>query len=436
VYNNTLEELKNSTSINDVSIIYKTDGLLNGKPKDTYVKNSLGEFEMRRFPCPTASMDICGDNLVCTPILLTPPINPYLTGYLGNWLPYKQMVWLSGRSGQELLTNTTGSTNIRQGGYYKNFKAFWIYDNGWNMSGDNDWVTSVTSTLYDRYSQELETKDALGHYSAARYGFRYTLPVAVGVNARSREIYYDGFDDYKFNNTCGVQPCELDEFSIQQQVGGDYAARLSADDAHSGNYSYKLTNALELKTYLFRNEHTPGIYLNINQLGEYYLNPLGWAGLRGFCPVNDRKYIFSVWVKDNAPGSTDVKIKLTVNNSDVTLLTKAIVEGWKLVEGEMNFSTNAPEGDMPEVPFRLEPTVAGSNILIDDIRMFPYDGQLKTYTYDDQTMRVMAEMDENNYATFYEYDDEGSLVRVKKETERGIMTIKESRSAYRKNPKP
>jgi hypothetical protein len=44
----------------------------------------------------------------------------------------------------------------------------------------------------------------------------------------------------------------------------------------------------------------------------------------------------------------------------------------------------------------------------------------------------MAELDENNFATFYEYDDEGSLVRVKKETERGIMTIKENRSSYKK----
>jgi hypothetical protein len=39
----------------------------------------------------------------------------------------------------------------------------------------------------------------------------------------------------------------------------------------------------------------------------------------------------------------------------------------------------------------------------------------------------MAELDENNYSTFYEYDDEGNLMRLKKETERGIMTIKETR---------
>ena len=44
----------------------------------------------------------------------------------------------------------------------------------------------------------------------------------------------------------------------------------------------------------------------------------------------------------------------------------------------------------------------------------------------------MAILDENNYATFFEYDDEGQLVRNKKETEKGIVTLKETRSRIRK----
>jgi hypothetical protein len=45
----------------------------------------------------------------------------------------------------------------------------------------------------------------------------------------------------------------------------------------------------------------------------------------------------------------------------------------------------------------------------------------------------MAELDENNFATFYDYDNEGIPIRVRKETERGIMTLKETRSANKKN---
>jgi hypothetical protein len=57
---------------------------------------------------------------------------------------------------------------------------------------------------------------------------------------------------------------------------------------------------------------------------------------------------------------------------------------------------------------------------------------MKSYAYDPITLRLMAEMDENNYASFYEYDQEGNLMRVKKETENGISTLKESRSSIKK----
>jgi hypothetical protein len=43
------------------------------------------------------------------------------------------------------------------------------------------------------------------------------------------------------------------------------------------------------------------------------------------------------------------------------------------------------------------------------------------------TLRLMAELDERNYAKLYEYDEEGKLIRVKKETEKGVMTIQENR---------
>jgi hypothetical protein len=46
-------------------------------------------------------------------------------------------------------------------------------------------------------------------------------------------------------------------------------------------------------------------------------------------------------------------------------------------------------------------------------------------------MRVMAQLDENNFATLFEYDEEGTPIRVKKETERGILTVKENRQSLR-----
>ena len=50
-----------------------------------------------------------------------------------------------------------------------------------------------------------------------------------------------------------------------------------------------------------------------------------------------------------------------------------------------------------------------------------------SYVYDPVNLRLVAELDERNYATLYEYDEQGKLIRTKKETERGIMTITENR---------
>jgi hypothetical protein len=71
-------------------------------------------------------------------------------------------------------------------------------------------------------------------------------------------------------------------------------------------------------------------------------------------------------------------------------------------------------------------------VLFDDLRVHPFNANMKAFVYDPVSLRLMAELDENNYASFYEYDDDGTLVRLKKETERGVMTIKETRSSLAK----
>ena len=145
----------------------------------------------------------------------------------------------------------------------------------------------------------------------------------------------------------------------------------------------------------------------------------------GFQPKSNTKYIFSVWVKDNDPTTNSIPITLSVNASNVSLVRRATVEKWKLIEGTIDI----PQSSTGPIEISL---TGSSSVLVDDLRIHPFDSHMKSYAYDDKTLRLMAELDENNFATFYEYDDEGSLTRVKKETERGIMTIKETRSSYRR----
>jgi hypothetical protein len=155
----------------------------------------------------------------------------------------------------------------------------------------------------------------------------------------------------------------------------------------------------------------------------------------GMQPRPNKKYVLSGWVADGATTSASINgltvkingVSYDVNafNTSPSVYSKVYtVEGWKRFE--IVFTT-ASSGD-----FQLE--FAGNGINIDDIRIHPYDAVVKSYVYDARSMRLMAELDANNFATFYEYDEEGTLMRVKKETEKGINTISETRSSLRKRP--
>jgi hypothetical protein len=144
-----------------------------------------------------------------------------------------------------------------------------------------------------------------------------------------------------------------------------------------------------------------------------------------FQPVDDR-YVVSAWVKEleastnGALNYENASLKVTSGaNTQTFHATGQIIDGWQRIEGIIQ--TNSV-GNL-----KMELIVDEGTAYFDDIRVSPFDGSMITYVYDPITLRLMAEMDERNYAKIYEYDEEGKLVRVKKETEKGIMTIQENR---------
>lgn len=414
---------------------YYTTGALYGlhhQDYNSYVVRTDGSVIQAQYACgqPSVLRDCEG----CQPIPNVPVLNPYLTGYLGNWGLWKEYVYMDSRDDNKVFDDSRKDLNISRSGsfivktpfyYIQGYGGYTLRDHTGAIPG---WVVSREATLQDRNSQELESRDALGRYTSARFGFRNTLPVAVASNARHREVFYDGFEDYKFFEQCLAKPaCDVGDFDIRKTLGENAVARLDSTDSHSGKYSLTLSTPIQLSTWQFEGEHKPGIYLGVNKNHEYFRATTPWLGLWGFAPVNNKQYVFSAWVKDGAPMSTAAGITATFGGAPVELKRKATIEGWKLVEGMLQ----VPPGSADPEALSLSIS-GGSNVRIDDIRIFPVDAQVKTYSYDDRTLRLMGEMDENNYATFYEYDDEGSLTRVKKETERGIITIKESRTGYKR----
>jgi hypothetical protein len=155
------------------------------------------------------------------------------------------------------------------------------------------------------------------------------------------------------------------------------------------------------------------------------------ACLPQFVPQAGKKYVIGAWVKEiGAPlntinytkpylqiafiGSTAPEIQLRPEGQ--------IIDGWQRIEGTISFPSDATS-------IEIKPGVDTGEAYFDDLRFFPYDGSMKSYVYDPDNLRFIAELDERNFATFYEYDEEGKLTRIKKETERGVMTIQESKSS-------
>jgi hypothetical protein len=165
--------------------------------------------------------------------------------------------------------------------------------------------------------------------------------------------------------------------------------------------------------------------------------------ISSFAPISGETYVLSAWVKEQVDientidlvNYTNAKIliefEFQANTPPSTplppfLASGQIIETWQRIEKEFTIPANATD-----IKISLM-TTTGVVSYFDDIRVFPAKGNMKSFVYDPESKRLMAELDERNYATFYEYNEEGKLTRIKKETEKGVYTIKESRSSLMK----
>ena len=145
-----------------------------------------------------------------------------------------------------------------------------------------------------------------------------------------------------------------------------------------------------------------------------------------------KKMLFSAWVRESVVSTSDetkpvVKLDFGQGREFNLKPTGPIIEGWRRCEGELEVPASATNMKLHFINNNSNP--ASNPIYFDDIRIHPYNANMKSYVYDPVSLRLTAELDANNYASFYEYDEEGVLVRTKAETKEGIKTITESRSA-------
>lgn len=374
----------------------------------------------------------------CKSIVTDTVFNPYVMGVLGNYRANKAYTYYAKRT----ESDPNIATNIRKDGTFKDFKALWSFQqSALKMNADSSrWVWNSEIINFNNRGTELENRDPLGRYNCGLYGYLSNLPVAIVQNSRYRESAYDGFEDYNFATFGCPNDCPPNrhiDFSA-------YASSIVSTEKHTGKSSLKVMageqagvnfEVLPVSTdtvdaniiFSMKQNSCAGTVLEKIKADKRILIP-------NFKPVAGSKMVVSAWVKEEQ----DCKCVNYVNNhiavivkgpAGETLLSTvvnpsgSIIDGWQRIEGVFSIPANASS---VSVSMR---SIGSSNLYFDDFRLHPYNANMKSFVFHPVNMRLMAEMDENNYATFYEYDDEGTLVRVKKETVRGIKTIKESRSA-------
>ncbi len=368
-------------------------------------------------------------------------VNPFLYGIKGNWRPKITWSYLNDR--YQKNASGAANTDIRNDGYIKDFQPFYrhpaVMGQDWSKNTSN-WTYTSEVTKINPYGIEVENKDALSRYSAAQYGTcgLKLFPMAVASNARLQEIGYDGFEDY----TCPGEDC-----FANRETHFDYMPfRIyrSNTEAHTGKYSMQLNpltglNSANMVKTLTSVDCVP----SVAPACSYSLACSDF--IMAFSPITTggvaKKYVLSYWVKEKAlTGSVVTEEILDYTNSLInvslsggsgsitpgTLKKSEIIDGWQRFE--YTFSISA--GATGNINFTLTNIDNGPFVAsyFDDIRVHPFNSNMKSFVYDPVTLKYVAELDANNFATFYEYDEEGSLVRVKKETEKGIMTIQETKN--------
>lgn len=154
-----------------------------------------------------------------------------------------------------------------------------------------------------------------------------------------------------------------------------------------------------------------------------------------FSPLHGRLMLVSAWVRergnmaDTVTQYRNTEVQIVFSNGLARTLKPSgnIIEGWQRIEDTVSIPIGVQYMDV-----KLKSINGSVPVFFDDVRIHPFNSNVKSFVYSPVNIRLMAELDENNYASFYEYDDDGTLIRVKKETERGIKTIKETRSALLK----
>lgn len=404
--------------------------------------------------------------------------NPYALGLKGVYMPYKSYVFYNKENPERTtsvnLNSTTtpnfNQTDIKNDGYLTNFTPFWTnfnakpYWEGKTIDEKNDvltdkWTWTSLSQIIDQNGNGVQSLNPLGIQSAVQFGHNKKFPLAVANNATHSSILFDGFEEYDkgdlYDCNSNLKTSILTNYLMQQwhwylwpNLTTD-RANISVSESHTGKQSLQILKGyVEVPFSLI----TEPSYTSRQLMNQFYLKSK--HVIHPFYPnsTNEPKeYLLTYWSKfDPLNGEPILRLQYKdASNVWNSVSSKYIgeeiwVDGWRKLTISIIVPSQAKDKEMRMLihkkiksngVVKQSPTQSEYNdfkLFIDDIKVMPVNASMVSYVYDNLNYRIMAVLNDNHFATFYEYDDEGNLIRTKQETEKGIKTIKENRQNINK----
>jgi hypothetical protein len=255
--------------------------------------------------------------------------------------------------------------------------------------------------------------------------FKFQVMVAGSITLNTYG-HTGNYSLYGPMTTFGISTCEQIDLGQVAQVTGS----LSGVNTISHNTGYYI---LRVKpTNCITSGDNKQVHINVGVPNTNCRETVPCKDCLGSFAPGPGQYLVSAWVKGESENKNtsyvnpSLKVSFTGSTNSFTFSPSGpIIDDWQRVEGIATIPANASE-------IRIELKCQTGNCLFDDIRFIPNDGSMISYVYDPVTLKLTAQLDERNFATLYEYDEEGQLIRTKKETEKGIMTIQENRNNIQK----
>lgn len=350
--------------------------------------------------------------------------NPIVLGVRGTFKPFRVYANHSKRMYDLVFVD-------KDRGLLTSVSSYWDLITAQNMSvlsrflvlqpvaspGSSKWYFKTEVTKYSPWGNDLEVKDASGNKHSNIFGYGYKLPIAIVSNSESDNAMNENFEDYGDRykyfvlNNAAYLPFVFKFFNnpLREYIKNNPSLCSLVTTAHTGTSAISLSSGASIPIVV-----SPSNLISIH--GKPTMYPFYFR--------ND-KYVLSYWQKansQNTPAQAYGTLRVQYNGTNQVLKPKTpVINGWVLYEGVIDLSN-------PVSPSTAS-LVTNNSCVIDDIRIMPYAANMKAYVYHPITQKLVAVLDENNAATLFEYSPEGKLVRIKKETEKGILTLKESRES-------